>query len=92
MTGGERGGVSIELNGDLTLLVLKGEEQGIQLTPDLPSSIEAPVRQGDEVGSVDVVLDGKTVASIPVVASESIDSKGFVHNLRRIWRSWPFTV
>ena len=90
VTGGERDGVSVELNGDLTLLVLKGDEQGIQLTPNLPASIEAPVQQGDEVGSVDVVVDGRTVASIPVVASESIDSKGFVHNLRRIWQSWLF--
>lgn len=85
---GDADSVSLELDGDLTLLVLKGTEQDIQLTPSLPESVEAPVVMGDRVGSVNVIVEGKNVASIPIVASETVDAKGFKHGLRRFWERW----
>ena len=85
---GEKDSISLELDGDLTLLVLKGTEQNIQLSPSLPESIEAPVQMGDRVGSVNVIVEGKSAASIPIVASETVDAKGFKHGLRRFWQQW----
>ena len=43
VTGGDSAGVPLVLGGALTLLIQKGEEQGIQLVPDLPESVEAPI-------------------------------------------------
>jgi len=88
VTGGDRDGVPVQLDGDLTLLILKGSEQNIQLAPNLPDTVAAPLRMGDRVGSVDVIVDGKNIASIPVAVSESVEAKGFTHSIRRIWQEW----
>ena len=85
---GEKDSVSLELDGDLTLLVLKGTEQNIQLVPDLPESVDAPVQVGQQIGSVSVIVEGKNAASIPISASESVDAKGFRHGIRRFWQQW----
>ena len=86
VTGGEADGVSLVLDGDLTLLVNKGDEQRVDLAPDLPEALSAPVRAGDAVGRVVVNVDGRAVAEIPIVAAESVEAKGLA--FRRIWAHW----
>ncbi len=87
--GGSADSVAVQLDTGLTLLILKGGEQGVQLSPNLPEAIDAPVAPGDRVGSVDVVVDGRTVAQIPVVAAEAVEATGFPYALRRIFERWP---
>ena len=92
VTGGEADHLSLELGGDLTLLILKGREQDVRLEPMLPEAVEAPVRHGDPIGSVEVIMDEKNVASVPILASETIDATGFIHGIHRFWQHWsaPF--
>lgn len=85
---GEKDSVALQLDGELTLLVLKGSEQDIRLSPALPESVSAPVQTGQRIGSVNVIVEGKTVASIPIAASETVDAKGFRHGLKRFWQQW----
>ena len=86
VTGGEREGVALMLDGDLTLLMNRGDEQRVSLAPDLPESLPAPVAAGQEVGSVRVLVDGREVARIPVVACVEVRARG--GGLRRIWEHW----
>ena len=86
VTGGAREGVPLALDGDLTLLVNKGDEQRVKLTPELPESVAAPVAAGQVVGSVIVGVDGREVARIPVVAAEGVEARGA--GLGRILRHW----
>ncbi len=88
VTGGEQSGVSLALDGELTLLVAKGDEQSVQLNPNLPESLAAPVDAGDPAGTVDVIVDGKTVASIPVVTMEAVAGRGIRPALQRFWQNW----
>lgn len=88
VTGGDSAGVPLVLGGALTLLIQKGEEQGIQLVPDLPESLEAPVAAGQEVGGVEVVVDGRPVARIPVLAAREVTAKGLKNALSRVLRAW----
>lgn len=90
--GGTEEGVALMLDGDLTLLLLKGDEQRLQLSPDLPESLPAPVEAGQQVGSVAVTVDGRPVARIPVVACESVEAKGVGRGLRRVLRNWPLRL
>ena len=87
VTGGERDGVSLVLDGDLTLLVNKGDEQRLELAPSLPESVAAPVEKGQVVGHVDVVAEGRSLAQIPIVAAESVNVKGLPFS--RIIQNWP---
>ena len=88
VTGGDSAGVPLVLGGALTLLIQKGEEQGIQLVPDLPGSVEAPVAAGQEVGGVEVVVAGRAVARIPVLAAREVTAKGLKNALSRVLRAW----
>ena len=87
--GGRPDGVSLVLDGDLTLLVCKGQEQQVRLAPELPESVRAPVRVGQQIGCVRVELNGKTLTRLPVIAATASEVKGIGGNLKRFWRCWP---
>lgn len=86
VTGGEKDGVGLMLDADLTLLVNKGDEQRVQLEPELSASLAAPVAAGDPAGNVRVLVDGREVARIPVVAREPVAARGV--DIGRLWRYW----
>ncbi|MGN0184826.1 MAG: D-alanyl-D-alanine carboxypeptidase family protein [Aristaeellaceae bacterium] len=86
--GGRPDGVSLILDGDLTLLVTKGSEQDIALVLELPERVEAPVEVGDLIGYVRVEQGGRTLAKLPVVAASASEIKGFDGNLKKLLRHW----
>ena len=90
VTGGTADGVALMLDGDLTLLVNRGDEQRVSLSPELPEAVPAPVHAGDVVGHVTVNADGREIARIPVVAAEDVPKKG--GTLQRIFERWVLTV
>ena len=89
--GGRPDGVSLILDGDLTLLVTKGSEQDVSLVPELPERVEAPVEVGDLIGYVRVEQGGRTLAKLPVVAASASEIKGFDGNLKKLLRHWVLT-
>ena len=91
VTGGRAEGVTLMLGSDLTLLLSRGDEQRVQLTPALPDSLPAPVQQGQRVGSVTVSLDGRALAEIPVETAESVEPRGLAGGMERIWRLWELS-
>ena len=62
----------------------------IELKPNLPPSVAAPVAAGDEIGSVDILLNGRNIARIPVAAAGSVARQGFPDAWRRLWEGWMF--
>ena len=86
--GGRPDGVSLVLDGDLTLLVTKGSEQDVALVPELPERVEAPVDVGELIGYVRVEQGGRTLAKLPVVAASASEIKGFDGNLKKLLRHW----
>ena len=86
--GGRPDGVSLILDGDLTLLVTKGSEQDVSLVPELPERVEAPVELGDLIGYVRVEQGGRMLAKLPVVAASASEIKGFDGNLKKLLRHW----
>lgn len=90
VTGGSLDSVPLALDGDLTLLMNKAEAAEIELKPNLPPSVSAPVAAGDEIGSVDILLNGRTIARIPVAAAGSVARQGFPDAWRRLWEGWMF--
>lgn len=88
VTGGSKRGIALMLGSDLTLLINRGDEQRIQLSPALPESVAAPVAEGTAVGSVTVSLDGRTLAQVPVLAAEGVEARGLKSGVARFWRLW----
>jgi len=88
VNGGDPDSIPLLLGADLTLLLPKGGEDEITFSAELPDALQAPVAVGDACGSIDVLLDGETVATLPLLAGESSQPSGLLPSLRRIWQNW----
>lgn len=88
VTGGDEDCVPLVIDGDLTLLITKGNEQEVELVPSIPDFIEAPVAAGQKIGSVDVILDDRKVASLDIVTAESVAATGLDHVIAKIISLW----
>ena len=86
--GGRPDGVNLVLDGDLTLLVSKGQEQQVQLVPELPEQVDAPVSPGQLIGYVRVELEGRALARLPVIAASASEVRGIGGNFRKLLHLW----
>ncbi len=66
------------------LLVKRGEEKNIKQNIQLCVDVEAPVEEGQVLGSVTLTLDGETLAQYNITAPEQIDKLSFFEVLRRL--------
>ncbi len=51
---------------------------------ELPELVAAPVREGQELGTLTVRLGGETVAEVPILAAEAVDRIGFWGIFRKL--------
>ena len=86
--GGSPESVSLILDGDLTLLIEKSGAGDIQLTPEVPQVLSAPVQQGQLIGHVRVDKGGKNIARLPLVAENASEIHSLSSGMKRIWKNW----
>ena len=55
----------------------KNSNKDIDVDIQLPSTLKAPLKEGDRVGSIVVTIDGNVVKEIPVVCCSTVDKQGF---------------
>ncbi len=59
---------------DYTVLMPKDyDESKLELIPSAKKSIEAPVKKGDEVGTVLIRYDGRDYATMPLIAADTVE-------------------
>ncbi len=49
------------------------DEKLLEIIPDTPSTIDAPITKGEEIGKVLVRYDGKDYATIPLIAADNVE-------------------
>ena len=64
------------------ILLDKGLQSQVETTVELAESVEAPVEQGQKLGTLTVTAGGQVVATVPIVAPERVE--------RLTW--WQMTV
>ena len=64
------------------ILLDKGLQTQVETTVELAESVEAPVEQGQKLGTLTVTAGGQVVATVPIVAPERVE--------RLTW--WQMTV
>ena len=72
------------------LLAEKSRLQGLEQTVTLPESAEAPVRQGDVLGTLTVTQNGETVLEVPIRAAETVEKLTFGEMFLRLARTMCF--
>src|SRR3546814_1659595 len=67
----------------------RGKYEQLKPTMDVPKTLVAPIAKGQEIGTVKVTLDGKTIASAPLVAIDAVEEAGFFGRLwDAFWMWW----
>ena len=69
---GEAGTVQPVPSGEEQLLIDKSLRQSVTRTVELEPSVQAPVSQGQRLGTLTVQADGQILAEIPLVAQEGV--------------------
>ncbi|PTQ87930.1 D-alanyl-D-alanine carboxypeptidase family protein [Agitococcus lubricus] len=81
--------VSVGLANDMNVTLARGEKDKLQISLQLAPSLDAPLKQGQEVGKLVATLDGKTVAEQPLVTLQAVEEANFFvriwHGLKRFF-------
>ncbi|WP_227664597.1 D-alanyl-D-alanine carboxypeptidase family protein [Marinobacter litoralis] len=80
--GGVADQVSVGMAEDVYVTIPRGSRDKLESTVDLDSVIKAPIKMGQELGQVRVMLDGETVVEQPVLALTEIEQGGLI---KRLW-------
>ncbi len=73
---GTQGSVSLEYGGEAWALAPKGSAPA-EYALTLPELAAAPIRAGQELGTLTVRLGGETVAEVPILAAQEVPRIGF---------------
>lgn len=69
-----------------TLLVREGEK--LQWRVTLPKSLEAPVKEGAEIGKAALYLGGEELASYPILAEKQVDKITYIWYVDRVFHDY----
>lgn len=69
---GNKTELALGLKKTLHVTVARGQRKNLKPSIKLKPMVEAPVAKGQQLGLVEVQLDGKSVAKVPVIALEDI--------------------
>ncbi|ROU07920.1 D-alanyl-D-alanine carboxypeptidase family protein [Lysobacter enzymogenes] len=79
---GQSAEVQLGVAEPLLVTVQRGKYPQLKPSMDVPKTLVAPVKKGQAIGTVKVMLDGKVVAQRPLVALAAIEEGGF---FKRLW-------
>lgn len=85
---GARDQVDVALGKGLALLLRADQAGQLTYETQLPDSVAAPVRSGQELGTVRVLLNGVPVAELPAVAAQAVRLPGLLEGFWRLWENW----
>ncbi len=80
--------VEAALGSGLALLLKNGQQNQLSFETSLAEGVAAPVRAGDPLGTVYVLLAGKRIAEIPAVAARDVRLPGILEGFFRLWDQW----
>lgn len=80
--GGKSDQISVGLAEDVFVTIPRGARDKLESTVDLDSVIKAPIKVGDELGRIQVMLDGEVLVDEPALALTDVQ-QGSV--FKRLW-------
>lgn len=70
--------LALGINKDLYVTLPRGQFENLKSKYDLPDKIIAPVKTGERVGKLKLVLDNKEITSVPLVAKVTVAKAGII--------------
>jgi len=84
---GEREDLSLGLMQDLHVTIPRGQYKKLDAVMEVNEDIEAPVKKGQQLGVVRLILDGEEILTRPLVALYAVDEGGFLQKNERLYYS-----
>lgn len=88
VTGGKADEVFVCAQRDVTRFVSRDDASKYELKYDLPSSVKAPVKAGDEIGKVYLVKNGEVIDTVALVAGAGVERLSFFDAINEIAKEW----
>ena len=85
---GAREQVDAALGSGLSLLLRNGRQNQLSFETRLPEYLNAPVEEGEPLGTAQVLLGGKPIAELPLVAAQSVRLPGLLEGFFRMLENW----
>ncbi|MEH6422463.1 D-alanyl-D-alanine carboxypeptidase family protein [Pseudomonas sp. CGJS7] len=79
---GQSAEVQLGVAQPMLVTVPRGKYAQLKPSMDVPKTLVAPIKKGQAIGTVKVMLDGKVVAQRPLVAIAAVEEGGF---FKRLW-------
>ena len=76
-----------------TLVPMDVEASSIQLVTDIPAKIDAPVKKGDKIGTVKLMLANEEIGQVDLISADSVERSTFLYitrNVRNFFKSFLF--
>ena len=71
-------------HGAFSVVLPKGAIGGVEVSVELPTRLTAPIKHGDQIGTLNFLSGGKTVGSVPITAESDVDRINFFQILERM--------
>ena len=85
-------GVSTEVNAiyetSPSFLIKKGEESAITYELNINDSVQAPVSQGQLLGTIKYCLNGETLQTVNLIAENSVEKIGLFNISKYVFKNW----
>lgn len=91
ITGGMQSEIDTKVQGNVQLLSSKDasiDAQNLQTQINLSPSLQAPIQAGDPVGTITYLQDEEPIATLPVVAAESVEESTLGKRFMLLIDSW----
>lgn len=80
--------VKIQANGSYFYPLREGEEKRVRYEMELPSSLEAPVNKGEEIGEVKIFIDNDLHFTEKIYTIESVRRKSIFAKIKQLIDKW----
>ena len=74
--------LNLSINRDIYITVPRGQYEKIEPVVEVDKQIIAQVNQGDQKGVLNIMLENKSITTVPLLALESIAEGGIVNRLK----------
>ena len=82
VSSGRKKTVDVRTTEDIRLPDFSNSMVHYEMQYELPKEVHAPVAEGERIGTLHILLEGREVAATPLVSVESIEQKSF---FRKVW-------
>lgn len=85
---GEADDIAVTVAKDVAVTIPRGRYDDLNAAMDINKGLTAPIAKGEQIGTLNVTLDGKPYAEVPLVAMTEAAEGGFLRRLQHSIALW----